>query len=135
MEARVPAGLTAKEGREFGLLVGGAFLAITGILYWRGKMGAVPYVGGLGGLLVLGGLVAPAALGPIYRLWMGLAVVLSKITTPIFMGVIYFLVFTPVAMGMRIFGRRALHHASHNGSYWIERDPLQPAADQMLRQF
>lgn len=135
MEARVPAGLSASEGRKFGLLVGGAFLAIAGIFYWRAKMGPVPYVGGLGGLLVVGGLVAPTALGPIYKAWMGLALVLSKVTTPIFMGVIYFIVITPMGVIMKLIGRRALEHQPTNNSYWIERTGPQPTADQMKRQF
>jgi hypothetical protein len=128
MEARIPAGLSASEGRKFGLLVGGAFLAIAGIFYWRAKMGPVPYVGGLGGLLVVGGLVAPTALGPIYKAWMGLALVLSKVTTPI-------VVITPMGMIMKLIGRRALEHKPANNSYWIERTGPQPTADQMKRQF
>lgn len=135
MEARIPAGLSAAEGRKFGLLVGGAFLAITAILWWRGKAGAVPYVGTVGGLLLLGGLLAPSRMEPVYKAWMGLAHLLSKVTTPIFMGVIYFLVITPMSAGMRLIGRRALVHKPTNDSYWNERVSPQPAAEQMQRQF
>ena len=53
-------------------------------------------LGALGGALALAGLVVPRDLGPVERAWMGLAHPISKVTTPIFMGVMYFLVLTPI---------------------------------------
>lgn len=41
------------------------------------------------------GLVAPGTLRPFYRLWMRFGLLLSKITSPVVLGVIYFLVITP----------------------------------------
>lgn len=127
--------MSKAEGRKFGLLVGGAFLVITAILWWRGKPGAVPYVGTLGGALVLAGLLIPTLLGPVNRAWMGLAHLLSKVTTPIFMGVIYFIVLTPIGLFMRAIGRRSLVHSATNGSYWIQRDSTKVDPGQMKRQF
>ncbi len=126
--------MTRAEGRKFGLLVGGAFLLIAAILWWRGRHVA-PYVAGLGGALVLAGLLVPTMLGPVNRAWMGLAHLLSKVTTPIFMGVVYFVIFSPVALGMRLFGRRSLVHPLHDGTYWIEREAGTPEPGRMKRQF
>ena len=134
METRIPARLTDAEDRKFGVTVGGAFLLITAILWWRGRYGALPYLGALGGTLVVAGIIAPKLLHPVHRAWMGLAHLLSKVTTPIFMGVIYFAIVTPVALMMRIIGRRSLVHQATNDSYWIERDD-RPGPDQMKRQF
>lgn len=116
-------------------MVGGAFLAITAIMWWRGRMGPLPYTGGLGALLVLAGLVAPTLLGPVFKAWMGLAHLLSKVTTPIFMGVVYFLVLTPLSFVMRLFGHRGLVHQLHEGGYWEGRDSAKPEAARMERQF
>ncbi len=135
MATGVPARLSAAEGRKFGVMVGGVFLLLTAFLWWRGKPGLVPYLGGLGGALVLAGLLVPTWLGPVYRGWMGLALLLSKITTPIFMGVIYFLVITPIGLLMRLTGRRSLVHRATDGSYWIRREGGRPAPAQMQRQF
>ena len=92
-------------------------------------------MGGLGGSLILGGLLAPRLLGPIYRAWMGLAHLLSKVTTPVFMGIVYFGVLTPTGLLMRLFGKRPLRHGENGGGFWIPRKPPAEGADTMSRQF
>ena len=98
MAAGVPARLTAAEGRKFGLTVGIAFGVLGGILLWRGKETLSTVLLALGGVLVLAGLVVPTLLGPVERAWMGLAHLISKVTTPIFMGIVYFVVMTPIGI-------------------------------------
>ena len=127
--------MSPAEGRKFGLTVGGAFLVITAILWWRGRMGVVPYFGALGVLLVAAGLLVPTLLGPVNRAWMGLAHLISKVTTPIFMGIIYFLVFTPVGVVMRLAGRRTLVHQPGPHGFWLDREPGKPDPARMERQF
>jgi hypothetical protein len=131
----IPARLSPAEGRKFGLTVGGAFLVITAILWWRGKHGAVPYVGGLGAALILAGLLVPTALGPVNRAWMGLAHLLSKVTTPIFMGVVYFVVLTPISFAMRLVGRNPMVHPPQGAGFWFERGSEKPEPSRMERQF
>jgi hypothetical protein len=96
MEARIPARLTAAEGRKFGLTVGLAFAAFGAIAYWRGKHRTGIVLLGVGGLLVLAALAIPTSLGPVERAWMGLARLISKVTTPIFMAIVYFVAITPI---------------------------------------
>lgn len=135
MAHNVPARLSPAEGRKFGLLVGGAFLLLAAFLYWRGKMGLVPWLGGLGGLLALAGLLIPGQLGPVYRAWMGLALVLSKVTTPIFMGIVFYVVITPIGLLMRLFGRQPLRHKGASGGFWVERPAGATHESSMERQF
>jgi len=87
----------------------------------------------LGALLWVAGLVAPAQLGPVYRGWMRLALAISKVTTPIFMGVVYFLVFTPAGAIMRLVGKRPIVHPVSNGSVWYDAT-VRPRGD-LTRQF
>lgn len=135
MATGIPARLSPAEGRKFGLTVGAAFLVITAILWWRGRDGAVPYVGGVGAALVLGGLLVPTLLGPVYRAWMGLAHLLSKVTTPIFMGIVYFVVLTPISLFMRLFGHRPMVHPTGDKGYWFDRGGAKPEPARMERQF
>jgi len=104
MAAGIPARLTAADGRKFGFTVGGAFLVFGGIALWRGKQRTATVLFTLGGLLVVAALVAPTALGPVERAWMGLAAAISKVTTPIFMGIVYFLVILPIGLVRRLNG-------------------------------
>lgn len=134
MAKRIPAGLSPAEGRRFGLLVGSAFLLLGGISFWRGHEVAPVVSWVLGGALFAAGLLIPGRLGPAYRGWMGFALVLSKVTTPIVMGAIYFLVFTPMGLIRRALGRNALVRAQ-SGSYWITRDPGTARRSDLNRQF
>ena len=134
MEAGIPARLSTAELRRFGLLVGGAFATFAAIAWWRGRhitatVLAVPAV-----LLIAGGLIVPSRMGPVYRAWMWLALTLSKVTTPIFMGVIYFLVITPIGVIRRAAGRNSLKRAGTGGTYWVTR-PAGERRSSLERQF
>ncbi|HEY2805654.1 MAG TPA: SxtJ family membrane protein [Gemmatimonadales bacterium] len=134
MENRVPARLSPAEGRKFGLTVGIAFLLLGALAYWRHPLG-LPWkiFGGLGALLVLAGLAIPGQLGPLNRAWMGLAKLLSKVTTPIFMGIVYYLVVTPIGLGMRLFGRQPMRHKEQAGGFWVA--PTSGGRSDMTHQF
>lgn len=134
MEGADSTRLTPAQGRNFALTVGIAFLVLAGISYWRGHRIPVVVLGALGALLVLAGVVIPGRLGPVYRAWMGLALAISKVTTPIFMAVVYYLVLTPTGFLVRLVGHRPLRHTAVSGSYWQRRPEGQRAAD-MTRQF
>jgi Saxitoxin biosynthesis operon protein SxtJ len=121
LESGIPARLTPAEGRKFGLMVGGAFLLLAALLWRRVHLPAAAVSGALGGVLVLGGLAWPSQLGPVYRAWMALARAISKVTTPIFMSVIFFLVLTPAGLLVRLFGHRPLTRPHGAGTYWHSR--------------
>lgn len=134
MEARIPARLTPAEGRRFGLLVGGVFLLLGGISRWRGHQVAPDVLWTLGAALVLGGLLIPGHLGPVYRRWMGLALMLSKVTTPIFMGLIYFGLFTPMGLFRRLSGKNSLVRGDA-GTFWVQRNAGPGRRSDLSRQY
>ena len=121
MAERIPARLTAKEGRKFALTVGTAFLVLAGITWWRDHLLVSRIFGGVGGVLWVAGLVIPSRLTGVYRAWMGLAHAISKVTTPIFMGLVYFVAIMPIGVIMRMLGRNPIRHRPVNGSFWMPR--------------
>jgi hypothetical protein len=129
----IPARLTPAEGRKFAFTVGAAFAVLGGVLWWRSHPTAATVLGTVGGTLGVLGLAVPAQLGPLQRAWMGLAHLISKVTTPIFMGVVFFVVITPIAFAMRLFGKRPMRVA-RAASYWVPRDPAKTRGD-LTRQF
>jgi hypothetical protein len=89
----------------------------------------------VGVALVIAALVVPAHLGPIYRLWMGLAATMSRITTPIFMSVVYFVVVTPTALLRRLAGKNSLVRPRTAKTFWVSRTPHAQRQTGMERQF
>jgi hypothetical protein len=105
MEHAIPE-LDRKGLREFGLVTGGILAALFGLFFPWVFGRPIPYWPWvIAGVLAAWALAAPITLRPVYRAWMRLALVLSRITTPIIMAVVYFVVITPVAFVMRIVGR------------------------------
>jgi hypothetical protein len=118
---RIPARLSPAEGRKFGLTVGAAFAVLAAIMWWREHQTLMYVFGGLAAGLIAGGLIVPGQLGPVYRGWMGFALLISKVTTPLFMGIVFFLVIAPVGLVMRLLGRNPIKHKAINKSYWSSR--------------
>lgn len=121
MATRVSARLSVSEGRRFGLVVGAAFFALGGILAFRGRTWAGVAFATLGALLIAAGLLIPTRLGPVQTIWMGLARTISKVTTPVFMSIVFFLVLTPIGLLARAFGHRSLTMPRGRSSSWVDR--------------
>jgi hypothetical protein len=127
-----PARLTAPEGRKFAFTLAAAFGALAALLWWRERRTVAAVLGAVAVALALAGLLLPGRLGPLYRGWMGFAHAISRVTTPIFMGVVYFLVITPVGIVRRAVGGNPLR--AHQGSSgWVDRQG-EPRGD-LSRQF
>ena len=130
---RTPETFSSAEGRKFGLTVGAAFLVLAAIFLWRSKEVPLYVTATLGAALVAGGLVVPGSLGPVQRGWMRLALAISKITTPIFMSIVYFIVITPFGLVRRTFGAHPMKHPLRSGSYFHTREAGKKS--DMRRQF
>lgn len=100
--------------------------AVVGAILWLKGHGSVATGAAVtSALLFAGGTLAPTALGPLFQGWMRFGLVLSRITTPIVLGILYFLVITPTGLVMRLLGRRPLLHRPTADGYW---KPHAPAA-------
>ena len=133
LAAGIPARLSAREGRKFAFTVGAAVLVFAAFAWWRERALALRVFASLGGLLVLLGAFVPTRLGPVQRAWMGLAHAISKVTTPIFMGIVYYAVMLPIGLLMRLFGRRPLVHQPVQDSLWMT--PPSGGRSDLERQF
>jgi hypothetical protein len=116
--------------REFGLIVGGVFILLGGWWVYRGKfVGAAHWTIPLGALLVLLGCLLPRALVIPNRAWMVLAEGLSFISTRLILGIVFFLMITPIGVLKRLSGWDPLNRRSGpSTSYWRpyplrQRDP------------
>ena len=85
---------------------------------------------------VVAALVSPSLLHPLNLLWIKLGLLLSKVTTPIFAGGLFFLVFTPAGFVLRLMGKDFMRLRPETGaSYWNLRQPPGPAPESLRHQF
>jgi len=59
-------------------------------------------------VLIVVGQLTPASLRPVYRVWMRFGMLMHCITTPLILGVLFYLVITPIGFFMRMINRNTL---------------------------
>ena len=128
---------SSATGRRFALTLAGAFAVLGLIAYLRHRGVTFRVLEALAATFALGALVIPSKLEPVERGWMALAHALSKVTTPIFMGIVYFVVLTPMAVIRRMAGGNPIVHKAESDGYWVTRTKSDPEAARrrMERQF
>ena len=113
---------TPAELRKFGLTIGG-LLTIIGIimiiLHAKHKL----IFSGLGFLFIFLGLTFPKMLKWIYKLWMGLSVVLGFFSTRIILSLLFYFVLTPINFLHKFTGKKFLDLKIERSaaSYWRKR--------------
>ena len=74
-------------------------------------------------LFLVLGLLNSKLLTPLNLIWIRFGEVLGRIIAPIAMGVVYFIIITPIGLFMRLIGKDLLRTKfSKNNSYWIKRE-------------
>ena len=68
------------------------------------------------------GLANSKILTPLNKLWFKFGIFLGKIISPLVMGIVFFLVVTPIGLIMRLLGKDVLNlKYNKSKSYWIEK--------------
>jgi hypothetical protein len=124
------------SNRTFGLVFAGFFALIAVLPVLRGhalRRWPLPF----SAIFLLAALAAPNLLGPLNRAWTALGAVLHTVVNPIILGVLFYLVFTPLGWVLRRMGKDflRLRAAPEASTYWISRLPPGPPPETMSRQF
>ena len=129
---------TRRELNQFGFIWLG-FLVLFGAIA-RFKLGApnlalglwvaavvVPVVG-----WVIPSVMRAVFLGMSYAAWP-----IGFVVSHVILALVYYLVFTPIGLAMRLFGYDPMKRRFDDGvsSYWVERDPAASEAKRYFRQF
>ena len=82
-------------------------------------------------------LAFPRVLHPLNLLWTRFGRLLSKVTNPIITGLMFYVIFTPAGLLLRLFGKDLLRlkYDRSAPSYWIRRDPAGLIPESMRNQF
>jgi hypothetical protein len=110
------------SNRKFGFFFTFVFAAVAAYFYYSTNVSwAYVFVAAaLAFLLVT--LIQSDALLPLNKLWMRFGLLLSMIVSPIVLGIIFFGLFTPIAILMRLSGRDELRlKLTQKISHWVSR--------------
>ncbi len=124
------------ELRKFGLTVGGAFLLLGAVSWYRGHEIAPRVLWGLGALLTVPGLIAPTLLGSVQRGWMAFAAALGHVNTRILLTAFFYVVMTPFGFVLRLV-RDPLNRSMRDtgDTNWVRRQPQPVDPASYERQF
>jgi len=128
--------LDKKSLRKFGITMGAFFLVIASVIFIRHKHSPLP-VSIISATFFLLAAMAPSLLKPVYIGWMKLAFLLSWINTRLILFIIFYLLFTPMAIAIRLFRVDLLDRKIDRlkESYWKKREKIPFSPLNYERQF
>lgn len=88
-----------KQLRQFGFIMAGGLILFFGLLIpwiWDRAFPLWPWIAA--GIFAASGLIYPRMLSPIFSVWLKIGHVLGWINTRIILGVVFFVIFFPVAL-------------------------------------
>jgi uncharacterized membrane protein len=111
--------LDKKGLREFGLITGGMFAGLFGLLLpWLFSFDFPLWPWIVAGILWGLALLIPNSLKRIYQGWMYFALVIGWINTRLLLAIVFFLIITPIGLFMRLFGKNPVKNKpSQSTSY------------------
>ncbi|MEJ2247104.1 MAG: SxtJ family membrane protein [Acidobacteriota bacterium] len=112
-----------KEFRKFGLTMG-IFLILLGLVFYWYSLNYTNVILITGGVLLILGLLIPIVLRPIFVIWMSFATVLGFIMTRLILGILFYVIFFPVSVVLKILGKDFLDQKfnTNDSSYWKIRE-------------
>ena len=131
-----PTEIVLPSNRKFGFFFAVIFLASSVYFYFDVGSSVMYVLGGIGLLFLVVTLFNADMLLPLNQLWMRLGLLLSVIVSPVIMGVIFFGLFTPISLIMKLFRRDELSlRFKQKKTHWKLRDNTDGQADAFKNQF
>lgn len=111
--------------RKFGIVLAVITGCVALVSMWRGRESLVIPLFGLCAVFLLASLLFPVLLTPLYSGMMRLSRYMGWLNTRILLILIYYLVFTPVAIVFRIIGKDPLSRKfeREKATYWTRKEP------------
>ena len=92
--------------RKFGITTGAMVVALFGLFFpWLLDVDYPWWPWVLLFVLTIWGVVAPVTLRPVYLVWMRFGLLMSRVTAPLVLGIVFFGVVLPMGLVMQLFGR------------------------------
>ena len=110
------------SNRNFGFFFTCVFIFVAGY-FWYFESNSLPYIFSvLAAIFFVITVLNASLLLPLNKAWMGLGLILGMIVSPVILGLLFFLLFTPIALFTRLKGRDELRlKLVKKKSHWIKR--------------
>jgi len=128
--------VTRKELRQFGIMMGSFLVLFFGLLIpwiWGIAFPTWPWIAAA--VFIGTALVIPIVLKPIYVVWMKLSHILGWINTKILLSIVFYLIFLPIGMIMRLFGKDPMHRKLEKNVTTYRIKSKQPSVDHLEKPF
>ena len=113
------------SNHKFGFFFSTIFLLASFYSYYIENEIMVYIFSALFGIFLVVTIINAKVLLPLNKLWMKFGILIGMIVSPIVLGIIFFGIFTPIAILMRLAGRDELHlRFKKKKTYWINRKTL-----------
>jgi len=124
------------SNKAFGIVMS-CFFAALWVFSYLSNVEPNWYFFGISVAFVSSAFLLPKLLTPLNFIWFKFGVLLSKITTPVIMAAVFFLLVTPIAIVKRLKGQNALKlfYEAEKETYWILRKNAKGKSGDMERQF
>ena len=126
-----------RELKWFGVLLAVFFAVVAGLLWWRvSEPTAAVVVLGLGLVLVVVYAAFPGLRRWVFLGWMYAALPIGWVVSHVLLGIIFYLIMTPIGLTMRLLGYDPMLRRFDRGAdtYWVRRD-RESDARRYFRQF
>jgi hypothetical protein len=124
------------SNKKFGYFFSIIFLLIAVYFYIKEINNLSNIFSFLGIIFFIISLIKSEILLPLNKLWMNIGYLLGNFVNPIVLGIIFFLMFVPIAISMRIFRRDELSLKFKDKiSYWKKRENSNFEIDSFKQQF
>ena len=122
--------------RSFGITMGTAFLIMAFLIALRHRHSIIPFAG-LCAFFFIAGITFPLSLKPVYTIWMKLGQILSWINTRLILCAVFYVLFFPIGVIMRLCGFDPLDRKLEKDkpTYWQERKKPSSGLKQYEKQF
>jgi len=98
----------ANPERSFGVSVGSVLCALAAVLLWRHRVLRAEVLGGIGAVLLVLGLGAPALLKWPSKYWWKFSLAFGRVMARVWLTLLFALVLTPISIIWRLIGRDPL---------------------------
>lgn len=111
-----------KDLRNFGFVMA-VFFGLLGAWFLWKERDSYLYMFIIAAFFLLGGLAFPIILKPLQKAWMLFAVLMGWLMTRVVLGILFYVIFTPMGLIARLFGKDFLNMKLDRNAttYWIEK--------------